>query len=79
MIFYQLLVTFCNVINGAHTPGPGTPSFLRSSVESIPQTKDLKNEALISVVAYGETSLPLRSAVESIPSIQYVKEKLFFH
>lgn len=69
-------MTFCNVINGAHTPGPGTPSFLRSSVESIPQTNDLKNEALISAV-YGETSLPLRSAVESIPSFQYVKEKLF--
>lgn len=52
-----------------HQPPPGTPSFLRSSVESIPQISSQKNEALVSV-SYGETSLPLRSAVESVPSIR---------
>lgn len=56
------------MINGAHEPPAGAPSFVRSSVESIPQVNDYRHEALVSSV-YGETSLPLRSAVESIPSV----------
>lgn len=53
---------------GVHEPPPGAPSFLRSSVESVPKDSPAKNEALESY-SYGEISLPLRSAVESIPSV----------
>lgn len=60
-----------NVIYCAHQPLPGAPAFLRSSVESIPVDDGQRHEALISVM-YGETALPLRSAVESIPSFGYV-------
>lgn len=73
LIFYlQLFVIF--FVRGTiceHQPPPGAPSFLRSSVESIPQISNQKNEALLSV-SYGETALPLRSAVESVPSIRLV-------
>lgn len=57
-----------NVINCAHEPSPGSPTFIRSSVESVPQVNSQRYGALTSI-AYGETSLPLRSAVESVPSI----------
>lgn len=72
VFFCQLFVTLANVINCGHEPPSGTPSFIRSSVESVPEVTGQRNEALISSV-YGETSLPLRSAVESIPSISYVE------
>lgn len=66
--FTQLSLAFLNVISGDHEPAPGSPSFVRSSVESIPGYSRPKNEPLISAVL-GETALPLRSAVESIPSV----------
>lgn len=64
----QLLLALLDVINGGHEPDPGSPSFVRSSVESIPEYSNPKSEPLISAVI-GETALPLRSAVESIPSV----------
>lgn len=71
-----------NKIYGAHQPVPGAPAFVRSSVESIPLRTDPKSEAYISV-AYGETALPLRTAVESIPSVQasqksFIRESVEF-
>lgn len=68
---YKLFLGLLSAINCEHQPRLGAPSFLRSSVESIPHNVVEKNEALTSAV-YGETSLPLRSAVESIPSIGLV-------
>lgn len=65
-----------SAINCEHQPKIGSPSFIRSSVESIPQNAAEKNEASTSAV-YGETSLPLRSAVESIPSIGLVAKTQF--
>lgn len=65
---FQLFITLVCVINCAHEPPPGTPSFLRASVESVPSAPGQKNEAIVSDI-YGEKSLPLRSAVESIPSV----------
>lgn len=64
----QLIATLFNVLNCEHEPPAGTPSFVRSSVESVPKVPGHRSEPLVSSV-YGETSLPLRSAVESIPSV----------
>lgn len=68
VLFTQLLLAFLSVINGDHEPAAGAPSFVRSSVESIPDYSNPKSEPLISAVI-GETALPLRIAVESIPSV----------
>lgn len=65
---FQLIATLFNVLNCEHQPPAGTLSFVRSSVESVPEVSGQRSEPLVSSV-YGETSLPLRSAVESIPSV----------
>ena len=75
---YQLLVS---ALAGSHVKGdleppPGVPAFIRSAVEQRPpvsprpispffmkQNLELSSE-------FGSMSLPLRSAVESIPSVK---------
>lgn len=55
-------------MQGVHEPPPGAPAFLRSSVESVPDHSSFRFEEL-KTFEFGETKLPLRSAVESVPSV----------
>ncbi|GAB0096498.1 Probable chitinase 10 [Sergentomyia squamirostris] len=57
-------------VNGLHEPQPGTPTFLRSAVESPPAPDRSKlKEAYTEYLPFGFKFLPLRSAVESAPSV----------
>lgn len=59
-----------NVLNAAHEPATGIPVFVRSSVESPPQTPDDQNSLKYTIKpTFGDTFLPLRSAVESAPPL----------
>lgn len=57
-------------LRGAHEPPPGTPSFIRSSVESVPEhfSKNFLESQRLETIDHGHQRLPLRSAVESIPT-----------
>lgn len=66
----QLFLAFASTSHGAHEPELGVVSFVRSSVEKIPDDVAEFNGKLAysERPSFGETFLPLRSAVESAPS-----------
>lgn len=71
LIFLQLLIlaTCLKFTQTAHEPGTGVPTFIRSSVESPPQQPIEYLSKYSQKPTFGDTFLPLRSAVESSPAL----------
>ncbi|XP_055372239.1 probable chitinase 10 [Condylostylus longicornis] len=80
MIFLNgaaLLLLNVLLVSALHEPGRGIPSFVRSAVESVSKEEsedngefNFKNLAKFSIKPeFGDLFLPLRSAVETVPSI----------
>lgn len=68
----------CNYALGELEPPPGVPAFIRSAVEQRPRVSYrptspfFMKQSLVMRNEFGTMSLPLRSAVESIPSVSWV-------
>ncbi|XP_055903295.1 probable chitinase 10 [Eupeodes corollae] len=66
-----LLTTLANSSTLRHEPEGREPAFVRSAVESVPQNEPENHSGRYSLrPTFGEIFLPLRSAVESVPTIR---------